>query len=131
MDKVVHFEIASDDMVRAQKFYKDIFGWGMQEIPMPDGSSYTIVNTVETDENQMPKESGAINGGLMKRSPMGETSVVVIKVVSIEETARKITQAGGSMVMPKTQVLDMGYYARAKDSEGNIIGIWEDIKKAN
>jgi uncharacterized protein len=128
MDKVVHFEIPVDDIARAQKFYKDIFGWKIQDIPMPDGNMYSILHTVEVDQDNMPKESGAINGGMMKRSPMGEGPVVVIKVASLDETVEKIEEAGGSVVMPKVQVMDMGYYARVKDSEGNIIGIWEDIK---
>lgn len=28
--------------------------------------------------------------------------------------------------MSKMAVGDMGYYARVKDTEGNIIGVWED-----
>jgi uncharacterized protein len=129
MDKVVHFEVPADNMARAQEFYKNVFGWGMKDIPMPDGNAYTIVTTVETDENHMPKESGAINGGMMKRSPMNEGPVIVMQVDSLEETGKKIEAAGGSIIMPKTQIMDMGYYARAKDSEGNSVGIWEDIKK--
>ena len=31
--------------------------------------------------------------------------------------------------MPKQQVGDMGLYARVSDPEGNIIGIWENLKK--
>jgi uncharacterized protein len=129
MDKVVHFEIPADDVARAKKFYQDIFGWSMQDIPMPDGSSYSIVHTVATDQNNMPKELGAINGGLMKRSPLGEGPVIVIDVASIDEAAKKVEEAGGTVVMQKTKVMDIGHYARVKDSEGNIIGIWEVIKK--
>ena len=33
------------------------------------------------------------------------------------------------MMMPKQQVGDMGYYSRVKDTEGNVIGIWQNIKK--
>ena len=64
MDKVVHFEIPVDDLKRAQNFYKIIFGWTIE--PMPE-MNYTILRTVEVDEKFMPKEKGAINGGMMKR----------------------------------------------------------------
>ena len=64
MDKVVHFEIPVDDLKRAQNFYKIIFGWTIE--PMPK-MNYTILITVEVDEKFMPKEKGAINGGMMKR----------------------------------------------------------------
>mgnify|MGYP001598568886 CR=1 FL=1 len=52
MDKVVHFEVPADDMKRAQKFYSEVFGWGIQELPEMD---YTIVQTMEMDEKQMPR----------------------------------------------------------------------------
>ena len=35
MDKVVHFEIPADELERAQKFYKSIFGWDIIKTPMP------------------------------------------------------------------------------------------------
>ena len=64
MDKVVHFEVPADDLERAKKFYASTFGWQLQD--MPD-MGYVIARTVETDEKFMPKESGAINGGMAKR----------------------------------------------------------------
>lgn len=33
MNKVVHFEIPVDDLERAQKFYKSVFGWKMESLP--------------------------------------------------------------------------------------------------
>ena len=129
MDKVVHFEIPADDIERAQKFYKEIFGWGIQKIDMPGGNAYYMVHTVEVDEQHMPKESGAINGGMLQRSPQGEGPIIVINVPSIDEKIVKITAAGGSVIMAKAKIMEMGHYARVKDSEGNIIGLWEDVRK--
>jgi predicted enzyme related to lactoylglutathione lyase len=51
-------------------------------------------------------------------------------VASIDDTLAKITAAGGRMVKPKEEVGGMGYYGYAADSEGNVIGLWEDIEKA-
>ncbi|MFD0748151.1 VOC family protein [Phytohabitans flavus] len=62
--RVVHFEMPADDMERAQTFYREAFGW--QLTPMPD-MAYTMVVTTPTDEQGMPTESGAINGGLTAR----------------------------------------------------------------
>ena len=127
MNSVVHFEIPADDTARAQKFYSEIFGWKIQKAPMP-GVEYYIVHTVETDEQNMPKAAGAINGGMMKRQAPGETPVIVINVVSLDETLEKIEQAGGKIVVPKMQVGDMGLYARVADTEGNIVGVWQNLK---
>ncbi len=126
MDKVVHFEIPVDQLERAKKFYKSIFGWDLNDVP---GEDYTIIKTVATDERNMPKESGAINGGMMKRKVKGETLVIVIDVPSLDDYVNKITKAGGKVVLPKEKVMDIGLYARVTDTEGNVIGIWESIRK--
>lgn len=125
MDKVTHFEIPADDLERAKTFYQGVFGWQIQQVP-----NYHLITTVETDEKQMPKESGAINGGMMKRDKPGEGPTIVISVSSVDESIKKIEAAGGKVVMPKIQVMDMGLYARFTDTEGNIIGIWQDLPRS-
>ena len=128
MNRVVHFEIPFDDSERAQKFYKDVFGWQINKFP--GDMEYFMAITAETEQNQMmPKEPGAINGGLLKKDPTGEHPIIVIDVPSIDEHLKKIEQAGGKTVMPKVPVGDFGFYSRVSDSEGNVIGIWEAVKQ--
>lgn len=127
MNKVVHFEIPADDTARAQKFYSEVFDWDIQKVPSP-GMEYYMVKTVETDENQMPKEAGAINGGLMKRMHSEDAPIIVINVPNLDEHLKKVTEAGGKIVMEKQEVMNMGLYARVSDTEGNVIGIWQDLQ---
>ncbi len=129
MDKVVHFEIPFDHKERAHKFYKNVFGWGL--IDMPE-MNYTIVHTVEIDKenNNMPKEAGAINGGMYKRDAnSAQGPVIVIDVADLDEKIKMVEAAGGHVIKGKVKVGDMGWYAQVKDTEGNIIGLWEQIKK--
>jgi predicted enzyme related to lactoylglutathione lyase len=127
MDKVVHFEIPFDDANRAQIFYKNVFGWQINAMPNMD---YYIATTTEADpKTMMPREPGAINGGMLKRDPTGTYPILVIAVSSIDETLKKIAKSGGQTVLPKMKVGDFGYYARISDTEGNIIGIWEMVQK--
>ena len=65
MDKVQHFELPVDNLERAKKFYKSIFGWELKDAPE---MSYTMITTVPTNKEGVPKEAGAINGGMFKRS---------------------------------------------------------------
>ena len=74
MKKVVHFEIPFENEKRAHKFYKENFGWNIIKV---DGMPYWMVHTVEVDENQMPKESGAINGGMFKREASEKPFLVI------------------------------------------------------
>ncbi len=129
MNKVVHFEIPTDDHPRAKRFYGEVFGWQLQD--MPTGADvYTFAITSEVDENYQHKESGAINGGMFQRSPQLPISnpVITIGVDSIDEHVGKIEAAGGSVVVPKGEVPEMGYYAYFKDTEGNLMGLWENMK---
>ncbi|KAA2243566.1 VOC family protein [Chitinophaga agrisoli] len=131
MQKVVHFEIPADDIERARKFYSDIFGWRIQDWPLQDGSVYTGARTVEVDETTfIPKEPGAINGAIVKRDEVVKTPQVTVNVPSIDEYAEKVKAAGGQVLKPKQEIEGTGYYAYVTDSEGNLLGLWEDIKKA-
>jgi predicted enzyme related to lactoylglutathione lyase len=123
MDKVVHFEIPADDLARAKKFYSTVFGWKMNEMPQ---MQYVLVGTVESDENGMPKEPGAINGGMLEREDTVKAPVITISVKGIDEAAKAIEKNGGKMIRAKMPVGDMGFAAYFKDSEGNVIGLWQN-----
>jgi uncharacterized protein len=121
--RVVHFEIPADDVERAKGFYRDAFGWNLN--PMPE-MNYTIVSTTPTDESGMPTEPGSINGGMMQREqPLG-SPVIVLDVDDIDKSLEKVESLGGSTVVPRQAVGDMGFAAYFKDSEGNIMGLWQN-----
>ena len=66
MPTVEHFEIAADDVERAQKFYKDVFGWTMQKWSESEnpGQEYWFFETKDD------KGSPGIGGGMMKRQDL-------------------------------------------------------------
>ena len=124
MGKVVHFEISADDVTRAQKFYKTVFDWVIN--PMPD-MEYTIVHTGPTNvKDGMAKEIGFINGGMMKKNDLIKSPVITIDVADIDACAKLIVRHGGSMLGDIMVVGDMGWAAYFKDSEGNIMGLWQN-----
>jgi len=123
MDKVVHFELPVDDLTRAKKFYKDTFGWELQDVTDMD---YTIVKTVETDDNMMPIELGAINGGMLKRGDIVTVPSFSVDVEDIDKTINAIQKAGGTIIKRKTTIGEMGFIAYFKDTEGNILSLWQN-----
>lgn len=124
MDKVVHFEIPVDDLDRAKSFYGSVFGWGLQT--MPEMQDYTIAMTTAIDEQtRMPTEVGAINGALMHRSADTSAPVITIQVDSVDDALERVRTAGGAQIQPKTEIPGMGAFAYFKDSEGNVVGLWE------
>lgn len=126
MDKVVHFEIPFDDKGRAMKFYKEIFGWGLNDLG-PKMGDYVLAQTAKTDANQMVEDKGAINGALNQRGKNAQAPIVVIQVDSIDETLKKIESSGGKSVTAKMPIPN-GSYARIADSEGNVLGIIDTLK---
>ena len=126
MDRVEHFEIPVDDAARARAFYGSVFEWELNEADMGGGNMYTMVTTTPIDETtRLPTDPGAINGGLMQRTADTPTPVITIAVSSIDESLKKVEAEGGSTVQPRTEIPDMGAYAYFKDSEGNVVGLWE------
>ena len=123
MDKVVHFEIPFDNKQRAMKFYTDSFGWRLTDMPE---MSYVMAETAPTGDNQLPKAPGAINGGLFQRPKEAPHPVLYVGVESIDASLKKAQAAGGKVVTPKTPIPGMGAFARVTDSEGNVVGLFEN-----
>jgi uncharacterized protein len=123
--RVVHFEVPFDDGDRARGFYKDAFGWQVMEMPE---MGYTMVMSGPSSDSG-PTESGFINGGMLSRQQAAtRTPVIVIDVDSIDASLVRIGELGGSTVVGKTPVGDMGFAAYFTDTEGNVVGLWETAR---
>ena len=126
--EVGHFELPADDPARARKFYSSIFGWKMNEMP---GMDYTMVSTGPVDEKGMPTAPGSIGGGIAKRGSTVAHTVVTIIVDDISTSEKSIEKHGGKIVQHKQPIGDgsMGFTAYFKDSEGNIVGLYQMPKE--
>ena len=114
--QLCHFEIPADDVERAKKFYKELFGWQINEA---EGGYHLI----QTGENE-------VGGGMMKRAVPEQRPTIYFQVESADEYIRRIQQLGGTIIVPKTPVPTMGYFAQAMDTEGNVFAIWQDDPQA-
>ena len=121
-NKVTHFEIPADNTTRAIAFYEKSFGWKISEYP---GMDYWGVRTTPTDDKQRPSELGGINGGLTKRTALAAHPSFTIDVPSIDHALANVEKNGGKTVQPKTAIGEMGFVAAFKDSEGNVVGLWQ------
>lgn len=123
--KVVHFEIPADNVERAQTFYHEAFGWQMN--PWPE-MSYTGLGTTPSDENGMPREPGAINGGMFKRTAPFTGPVITIDVEDVDEALAQVERLGGTVVAGREAVGEMGFTGYFKDTEGNLVGLWQTAR---
>ena len=128
MAGVVHFEIPTDNKERANTFYQSAFGWNLTPMQEMD---YTIAITTPSDEQTgRPTAPGAINGALVPRTDTLATPVMTIDVEDLDAALAQVETAGGSVAQAKDAVPGMGYYAYFKDTEGNIMGLWQTDSSA-
>jgi len=120
--RVVHFEIPFDDGDRASAFYAQAFGWQM--MPLPE-MNYTIAMSGPSG-NQGPTEPGYINGGMMQRQGPFASPNLVLAVDNLEAALEAVNRAGGTTVSERQAVGTMGFTAYFKDTEGNLVGLWEN-----
>ncbi|HEX8843870.1 MAG TPA: VOC family protein [Pyrinomonadaceae bacterium] len=115
MPRVVHFEISADEPERAVKFYTDVFGWDVEKWGGP--KDYWLITTGSEDQP-------GINGGVFKRE--GPVNFVnTIDVASVDESAAKITEHGGRVVVPKMAIPGVGHLIYCQDTENNVFGIMQ------
>jgi predicted enzyme related to lactoylglutathione lyase len=119
--RVVHFEIPYDDRDRARGFYNKVFGWEITEMPE---SGYTLASSGPSGD-QGPTEPGYINGGMMQREGPFTGPNLVVDVENIEDALKAVSEAGGSTVSEREAVGDVGFSAYCRDTEGNLVGLWE------
>jgi uncharacterized protein len=61
----------------------------------------------------------------MPRQNPQQQTIVYIEVPSVDEYVGKVTSLGGQVVLPKTAIPGMGYFAVCLDPENNGFGLWE------
>ena len=120
MPRVVHFEIHAQDPDRAMRFYKELLGWQFARFDGPQ--DYWLI---KTGGDAAP----GIDGGLMRRrgGPPVEGAAInafgcTVDTPNLDDTARRVPELGGHIVMPKIAVPGVGWLAYAKDTEGNVFG---------
>jgi len=135
MNRIVHFEIHADNPERAAKFYRDVFGWEINEWVIPgvqiaDENRYWLVTTG-------PETESGINGGLMFRRGPAPTKgqpvnafICTVEVANLDESIDKALKAGGSVMVPRMAVKSIGWLAYCNDTEGNAFGIMQSDESA-
>jgi predicted enzyme related to lactoylglutathione lyase len=119
---VVHFEVPYDDAERARAFYSTVFGWNIQPVPEFE---YNFVQTGPTSDQGMPAEPGFIGGGMMQREATIDRPVITLNVDDMQTALAKVVEHGGTAVGDPMAVGDMGFAGYFKDSEGNLMGLWQ------
>ena len=118
MNPVVHFEMPYQDHERVSKFYSQAFGWQMNKLGENMGD-YILATTAETDDNNMVKTPGTINGGFGIKTENFTMPSLVISVEDIQSGMKRATDAGGKVIGQPIPIPGIGQYVSFYDTEGN------------
>jgi uncharacterized protein len=111
-----HIEIPFDDEERAKRFYGEMFGWEFRTSEGFEG--YPLYQA----------GPGGLGGGMGKRGQMaGQTVRNYISVDDIDAAIEKVTELGGTITEPKSEIPGMGWFAVGTDSEGNVLALYKGI----
>src|SRR4051812_46543990 len=110
------FEIPASDFKRAQSFYENVFDIKMEHS-----------NMMGMDMVMFPSDpmSGKVSGALVQsqmHKPSADGALIYLNAneAGMDNVLNRISSAGGSVVMPKTQISpEIGYMAFFTDTEGN------------
>ena len=123
MPTIVHFDVATDNPVRAKQFYESLFDWKMES--PPGMTDYFLIETKDLDGNN------GVRGGLGKRGDPSQKITSYIGVDSIDEYSERVKKLGGTVIQSKMTVPGWGYLTICIDTEGNTFGLWQNDKKAS
>ncbi|HZS91551.1 MAG TPA: VOC family protein [Chloroflexota bacterium] len=118
---IVHVEIPAPDPKAAAQFYADVFDWK--------------VNVDPTFDYHMFQAEGGPGGGFVSTSTdAGGMSYAVGGVLvylgtdDIERDLNKVTQRGGTVVVPKSEIPNTGWFAVFTDPAGNRLGLFTPMQ---
>ena len=110
--RLVHFELPADEAQRAMTFYEQVFGWNFNRAQMEGAPEYYMLEGLDPGGAVYPSQEG-------ERGP-----IVYFDTDDIDATIKKINDAGGK-AEDKQPIPTIGWFARARDTEGNPISLFQ------
>ena len=109
-------ELSSPDTDAAAEFYGALMGWQATEPGPPETGGY-----------RMFQQDGLNVGGLMGIMQEGQPTAwaTYVSVADADQTAAKVTAAGGSVMVEPMDVTDIGRMAVFADPTGAVFGVWQ------
>jgi uncharacterized protein len=113
-------ELLTTDTKKAGDFYSKLFGWEREEMQMtePRPQTYTVF-----------KMGDARVGGLMAIPPnagaIPPNWLVYLATRDVDATANNIKKLGGSIMMPPTDIPNVGRFSVDQDPQGAVFAIFK------
>ena len=107
-------DIGTPDLAAGLRFYQDLFGWDAQDMGEEAGH-YTIVS----------KNGRQVAALSTAQDPGPPRWTTYINVDDIDDIAKRVESAGGTVVVPPMDVMSAGRMAIFADTTGAVIAAWQ------
>jgi predicted enzyme related to lactoylglutathione lyase len=111
-------DTSQPDPQAAADFYGALFGWELEDVMPPDAPGQYFMARIRG------KDVAAV-GSIPEGAPQMATWNTYIWVDSADETATKVREAGGSVMMEPFDVMEAGRMAVLADPEGAVFFAWQ------
>jgi uncharacterized protein len=110
-------DLSCVDIDASASFYEGLLGWSAGEMP----------NSAEMGGYRRATLAGDDVAGLMPQMHPGmpQMWMTYVAVEDAEATAAKVSAAGGGVIAPPMDVMDLGKMAVFTDSTGAVFGVWQ------
>ena len=111
-----YLELHSTDPAKAKRFYSELFGWQTKDTDVPGFGTYT-----EIDIGEGP------GAGLMAQPDPSARSAWLpyVLVPQLDPAVARAQKLGATVVTPRTEIKDVGWFAVLVDPAGARIAVFE------
>jgi predicted enzyme related to lactoylglutathione lyase len=112
----VHVELHTTDLPRAREFYSRLFDWKLQDMPMPGGGTYTMIDV-----------GNGTGGGMMVNQAPGTPPhwLAYVGVDDVRAATKKAKDLGAKVAVDVMDVAEYGTMSVIVDPTGATLAMWQ------
>lgn len=112
----VHVELHTTDLPRARDFYSRLFDWKLQDVPMPGGGTYTMIDV-----------GNGTGGGMMVNQAPGTPPhwLAYVGVEDVRAATKKAKDLGAKVAVDVMEVAEYGTMSVIVDPTGATLAMWQ------
>ena len=112
----VHVELHTKDLPKARKFYGELFGWNLQDMPMPGGGgTYTMIDVGE-----------GVGGGMMSDADVPPNWLAYVGVDDVRAKTAQAKSLGATVLQDILEVGEYGTMSVIRDPSGAVLALWQN-----
>lgn len=110
-------ELLTTDLASAKEFYGELLGWTFTETRNIYGNPYLVIH-----------KEGTVVGGMMLKDGIVPDDVpslwdTYVSVDDVEASAKTVEKLGGEVVLPPTDIPNVGRFCVIKDPQGASLNL--------